>query len=51
MREFYPEIECKGFHYNTEHVPYAKLESEQFSKQWVDLAEKAKELLQYESGG
>ncbi len=49
--EFYPEIECKGFHYNTDHVPYAKLESEQFSKQWVDLAEKAKELLQNESGG
>lgn len=45
MRDFYPEIECKGFHYKTDHVPYAKIESEEFSKQWTDLAIRARELL------
>ncbi len=50
IRDFYPEIECRGFHYQTDHVPYAKVESEQFSKQWADMAEKAIELLAKENG-
>lgn len=42
---FHPEVEFKGFHYQTDGVPYCKTDIENFSKKWITLAEKAKELL------
>lgn len=42
MEAFCPAIECKGFHYQTKHVPYEQIGREDFTKKWLEIVEMTK---------